>query len=201
MGSSDYIFIPFEIIIDTPLEERISRLLNADGTLFYRKEFIGDLRFIATLGFGEDREFNYRLFRSVKSMESIHYVSTSIGRHFPHYYNELKGQSLWYGRTIFRYVRRMLKVSKLESLYQILYILLNVTMAMLVFISMFSIIYSFILSFYLLLAILAVSIIRLHFKIQNINNFIFATWYYIYTGIYFTKGIFSSLNLKGRAGR
>lgn len=201
MNTSCFIFIPFEIIVDTSLEKMISKLLDAGVICLYRREFIGDKRFTSHLGFGEDREFNFNLFKSVTHPLGASFASVTVGRHFPHTKNELRSQNKWYGRTIFRYLKVIYHLDPKDFASQCLYILANFFLAISPFILLLSALISpflfAILSLFLVLLVIA----RSRFKVKTIEDLIFATWYYVYSGIYFTKGVVSSLYLKEKAGR
>jgi glycosyltransferase involved in cell wall biosynthesis len=201
IGKSDFICIPFKILIDTHLENEISKLLDAGLICIYRKEFIEDTRFIATLGFGEDREFNYRLFKSVTGPIDPLISSVTIGRHFPHTKAELRSQNQWYGRTILKYIKVIFHLDKKDFAYQFLYVLTNILLAaLLIAFFMLLFIYPF-LSFFSLILIFILVAVRSKFKVKSIYDLLFATWYYLYSAMYFLKGLISSFGLKQKIGR
>ncbi|MCK5342149.1 MAG: glycosyltransferase family 2 protein [Candidatus Heimdallarchaeota archaeon] len=80
MNDHDFVIIYFKPLIDTKLEYYISKTMKLDGIFLYRRKIIENIRFIPTLGFGEDREFNHRLFGCVTSSKKIS-STIFIGRH------------------------------------------------------------------------------------------------------------------------
>ncbi|MDK2831290.1 MAG: hypothetical protein PWQ75_1042 [Methanolobus sp.] len=201
IGKSDFIVISFEIIIDTLLEKKISRLLDAGVAFVYKRKFIGDVRFTPTLGFGEDREFNYHLFGSVTGPTNALSPSVTIGRHFPHTKKELKSQNQWYGRTISRYILAMFRLHEKDFISQSLYVILNILLVLLPIMCLLFILVNPLLSLSSLLLSFILVVARSRLKLKSIGDLIFGTWYYIYSAFYFTKGFVSSFKLGQKIGR
>lgn len=196
-----FIIIYFRPIIDTKLEELISKTMKMDGILLYRKKFINNFRFIPTLGFGEDREFNFRLLGNFEHSKYIP-CSITIGRHYPHSLSELKKQNEWYGRTIIKYLKAIDPLNKKEFISQISYIFYNFIMAIFPFLLLISLIFSsgfiIILTIFLVIQIL-IGFIK--YKWTELDKYAFLIWYSLFNGFYFTKGLLSSLYKKNITGR
>lgn len=197
----DFIIIHFKPIIDTKLEEYISKTMKMDGIILYRKKLIKNIRFIPTLGFGEDREFNFRLFGNFGFYELIP-CSETIGRHYPHSITELKKQNEWYGRTIIRYLRAIYPMNKREFLRQISYVSYNVLMGLFPIFLIISLVISPGFAIILLILFAAQILIRfLKYKWSKFDQYVFLVWYSILNGIFFTKGMISNIYKKNSAGR
>jgi len=184
--NSKVTYIPFVIIKDTPLECFISRIING-GTYIFHRSFIANHRFNTSLGFGEDRLFVH----DIKLTSDIKISTLPIGRHYPHTFKELKSQAQWYGRTIPNYLKLS---NKSELIHQTLYIMFNILFAVFIPIIIFSIFVSTtflitIILFYLFL----ITIRFMLYKLKSINDFIYLIIYSTFFGIYFTKGLISSI--------
>lgn len=201
INDGDFIIIHFKPLIDTKLEEYISKTMKLDGIILYRKTLIKNIRFIPTLGFGEDREFNFRLFGNFGFYEQIP-CSETIGRHYPHSRTELKKQNEWYGRTIIRYLRAIYPMNKKEFLRQLSYVFYNILMALFPFFIIISLVISPGLAFILLILFTAQILVRfLKYKWNNFDQYVFLVWYSLFNGFFFTKGMISSIYKKNIAGR
>jgi glycosyltransferase involved in cell wall biosynthesis len=202
MGMHDYILVPFKPIIDSQLEEKLSKILPLDGVFLYRKDFLGEQRFTPTLGFGEDREFNYRLFGSVKWLKDHPKVSVHIGRHFPHTKDELKKQNVWYGKTIMRYISSVYSFNKREFIQQVAYIAYNLFLGTTPVVLVFSVLLSPLLAVIIFLAVILLIAIRFFLRGgRTAGEALFYLWYSIFSGVYFTKGLLLSIRIKNKYGR
>jgi len=202
LGDRDFIIIYCEPLIDTKLEGYISKtIMGMNGIFIFKSDFISKTRFIPTLGLGEDREFNYRLFGN-DNLSKFKVCTISMGRHYPHTKNELKKQAKWYGRTVVRYLKVIWAINKKDFLQQMLYSIYNVSMAFFPFAVLISIIISLDLTFVLLLLLLAMTLLRFFiYRLSSINEFVFLMWYSIYYGIFFTKGLISNIHKSNIIGR
>lgn len=201
INDRDFIIIHFKPIIDTKLEDYISKTVELCGVVLYRRKLIESIRFTPTLGFGEDMEFYYRLFGDL----SFAYEKPSsilIGRHYPHTTSELRRQNEWYGRTIVRYLIAIYPINKKEFLKQLSYVLYNIMMFLFPFVTIISLIFSFRITLILLLLFGAHILVRfLKYKWSTLDQFIFLLWYSVYSGLFFTKGLISSIYKKNIIGR
>ncbi len=201
IGEQDFIIIHFKPIIDTKLEEYISKTMKMDGTTVYRRKLIKDIRFTPTLGFGEDREFNFRLFGNFGFFEQSP-CSETIGRHYPHSRTELKKQNEWYGRTIIRYLRAIYPMNKKEFVSQISYVIYNFLIALFPFFIIISLVISPGFAIILLILFTTQILVRfLKYKWNNFDQYVFLVWYSLFNGFFFTKGMISSFYKKNIAGR
>jgi glycosyltransferase involved in cell wall biosynthesis len=200
MGNRDFIILDFKPLIDTKLEEHISKIIKS-GVLVIRKKLMNGKRFIPTLGFGEDREFYYRWFGGLSFFGEVP-CSINIGRHYPHTKNELRKQNEWYGRTIVNYLKAIYNLNKKEFLSQCIYLIYNILLG----IFPFGLLISLIISYKLVLIFLSLFIaqtIILFFKygFSTLGDYIFLMWYSLYNGFFFTKGLFSNIYRKNVIGR
>lgn len=200
MGNKDFIIIDFKPLIDTKLEEKIAKIVKG-GVLIFRKKLIDKERFIHTLGFGEDREFHFRLFGDMDFFGEVP-CSINIGRHYPHTINELRKQNEWYGRTVIRYLKAIYNLNKKEFLNQYIYLIYNISIAIFPFALVISLIISFKLALIFLSIFFAQTMI-LFFKygFSTMDDYKFLIWYSLYNGFFFTKGLVSSLYRKNIIGR
>ncbi len=200
MGGKDFIIIDFKPLIDTKLEEQISKIMKC-GVLIFRKKLIDKKRFIPMLGFGEDREFNYRLFGDLSFFGEVP-CSINIGRHYPHTINELRKQNEWYGRTVVRYLKAIYNLNKKEFLSQCIYLIYNILLA----IFPIALVISLIISFKLALIFLSIffaqtTILFFKYGFSTKDDYIFLMWYSLYNGLFFTKGLISNIYRKNIIGR
>ncbi len=201
INDRDYIIIPFKPLIDTKLEKYISEIIGLDGIIVYKEKLIKNIRFIPTLGFGEDREFNYHLFGDISFSDQIP-STVFIGRHHPHTISELKIQNEWYGRTIIKYLKAIYPVNKKEFLRQISYVFYNILMALFPFFIIISSVISHGFAFILLILFAVLILVRfLKYKWSKFDQYVFLVWYSILNGIFFTKGMISNIYKKNSAGR
>ncbi|NPE30013.1 glycosyltransferase [Methanococcoides sp. SA1] len=201
ISDKDFIIIYFKPLIDTKLEEYISKTINADGILIYRKDLIENIRFIPTLGFGEDQEFNYRLFGTFSSSYQ-NPDEIFIGRHYPHTKEELRKQNEWYGRTILRYLNVLYPINKNEFLKQLAFVIYNLSLAIYPLVVILSLIISLKLTVIIFMLML-IQILMRFFKygFSTLDEYIFLIWYSFYSGIFFTKGLISNVYTKNIIGR
>lgn len=200
MGNKDFIIIDFKPIIDTKLEEKISKIMKC-GVLIFRKKLIDRKRFIPTLGFGEDREFNYRLFGDLSFFGEVP-CSINIGRHYPHTINELRKQNEWYGRTVVRYLMAIYNVDKKEFLSQSIYLIYNILLAIFPFALVISLIISFKLALiFLFLFFAQTTVLFFKYRFSTLDDYKFLMWYSLYNGLFFTKGLISNIYRKNIIGR
>ncbi|VVB94114.1 Glycosyltransferase AglI [uncultured archaeon] len=201
IGERDFISIYFKPIIDTKLEEYISKTMKMDGIILYRKKLIKNIRFNPTLGFGEDREFNFRLFGDIRFYGHIP-CSGTIGRHYPHTKTELKKQNEWYGRTIIRYLKAVYPMSKKEFVSQISYVFYNFLIALFPFFIIITLVISPGFAIILLILFTAQILVRfLKYKWNNFDQYVFLVWYSLFNAFFFTKGMISGFYKKNNAGR
>lgn len=201
MGDKDFIIINFKPLIDTKLEEFISRTMKLCGVILYRKKFIGAKRFIPTLGFGEDREFLYRVFHDMYYPSRTKPSSSLIGRHYPHTNYELKKQSEWYGRTIVRYMK-VIYIYKKEFFTQFFYTIYNILLGFFPIITIISVFFSVKLTSLFLSLFFVHTFVRfLKYKLNTMDHFVFLMWYSLYTGFFFIKGLNYSFHKKNNIGR
>lgn len=201
IGDNDFSVLLLKPLLDTKLEKFISKTINKGGILFYRREFVKKARFIPTLGFGEDKIFNYQLFGNFE----LSYKTNSknyIGRHYPHTKKELSQQNKWYGRTIMRYIFTVYSINKRESIRQFTYVLYNILMAFFPLIILVSLLVSLKLSVILVATLFALILIRYFmYGLNSAEEYIFLLWYSIFCGFFFTKGLISNLYKKNIIGR
>jgi glycosyltransferase involved in cell wall biosynthesis len=124
MGSNSSILIRFCPVINTEVEAFVSSISDPGGAIIYNRMFIGNNRFTASLGFGEDREFVYSLFGNLDYLGLI--SSAKIGRHFPHTVKEYANQNEWYGNTIVKYMASAMKNNTSDVHALIIYIGYNI---------------------------------------------------------------------------
>lgn len=201
MGDQNIIIINFKPLIDTKLEKYISKTKKPDGIIVYRKKMIDKVRFIPTLGFGEDREFIYRLFGGFDFSRVIQ-CTLFIGRHYPHTKDELRKQTEWYGRTIIRFIQAIYPLNKKEFIKQSSYIIYNLLMTFLPLVILGSLVILPELAF-ILITLFFMHILMLFFKYRykTIDGFIFLIWYSLYNALFFTKGLISNIYKKEIIGR
>ncbi|NJD76127.1 MAG: glycosyltransferase [Candidatus Methanoperedens sp.] len=201
IGNRDFIIIYFKPIIDTKLEEYISKTIKMDGIILYRKRIIKNIRFNPTLGFGEDREFNFRLFGNLRFDGQIP-CSETIGRHHPHTKTELKRQNEWYGRTIIRYLSAVYPVNKKEFVNQTSYVFYNFFTGLFPFFLIISLVILPRFAIILLILFTAQILVRfLKYKWNNLDQYVFLIWYSIFNGFFFIKGMILGSYKKNIAGR
>ncbi len=201
IGNRDFIIIYFEPIIDTKLEEYISKIMKMDGIILYRKKLIKNIRFNPMLGFGEDREFNFRLFGNIEFYGQIP-CSETIGRHHPHTKTELKRQNEWYGRTIIKYLRAVYPINKKEFISQISYVFYNFLTALFPFFLIISLVISPRFAIILIILFITQILVRfLKYRWNNFDQYVFLIWYSLFNGFFFTKGLISGFYKKNIAGR
>lgn len=201
-GSQNVIFINFETLIDTKLEEHISKTIRGlNGIYVFRSTFIGKTRFIPTLGLGEDREFHHRIF-ATNDCSKINVCTIPIGRHYPHTKYELKKQAEWYGRTIVRYLRTIWPINKKDFIQQMSYVAYNISMALFPLVLLASVVISLKLTFILIVFFSALTLMRFFiYRLTAADDFVFLMWYSIYYGFFFTKGLMSNMDNKYIIGR
>lgn len=201
-GNQNIIFIHFETLVDTKLEEHISKTIRGlNGIYLFRSSFIGKTRFIPTLGLGEDREFIHRIF-ATNDCSKIKACTITIGRHYPHTKHELKKQAEWYGRTIVRYLQTIWSVNNKDFLQQMSYTIYNVLMALFPLVLLISVVMSLNLTFVLILLFFAITLMRFFmYRLTSVNDFVFLMWYSIYYGLFFTKGLLLNMYKKNGIGR
>lgn len=199
--TSNYILIPFELIQETRIAQRVAKLIDAGFVLLCKRELIGSRRFDPVLGFGEDRVFHILICTPFNHTLDTTISSIPIKRYIPTTLKDIKSQNKWYGRTILRYMKVIYGLDKYEFFIECLYILLNIHLALtpiLIFISLFI---SPVLSLILIFLMITSIVIRSRFRLKSFSDFIFATCYYLYCSHYFTNGLLSSLYIKNKAGR
>ncbi|MFZ3060722.1 MAG: glycosyltransferase [Candidatus Methanoperedens sp.] len=201
MEDSDFILIFFKPLLDTTLEKHISKTMKSDGLILYRKNLIDKVRFIPTLGFGEDREFNYRLFGKFSFSEKIPYA-IFIGRHYPHTIEELRKQNEWYGRTIGNYLKVIYGSNMNEFLRQFTFVIYNILLAIFPIITVVSLTISMKIAFILIFLFLAQILVRFFkYGYRTFNEYVFLTWYSLFNALFFTKGLISNIYKKNNIGR
>ncbi len=197
----DYIIMNFKPLIDTKLEDHISKTIGLCGVILFRKNLLKNKRFIPTLGFGEDREFLFQVFGNLNFSREFP-CSLNIGRHYPHNKRELRKQAEWYGRTGIRYLKVIYHIDKKEFAKQFLYVIYNGVMAFFPFAVVLSLVTSLYLTFTLVVFYLAQTLMRfIRYGYNTLDEYIFVLWYSIYYGIFFTKGLISNLYKKNAIGR
>lgn len=201
IGERDFIIIRFKPLIDTKLEEHISKTMKLDGLLIYRKRLIDKIRFIPTLGFGEDREFNHRLFGNFGFSDQIP-CTIFIGRHYPHTKKELRKQNEWYGRTIVNYMKVIYGSDKNEFLRQSAFVLYNILLAIFPIAVVASLTVSIEAALILIFLFLAMILLRFFkYGYRTLNEYVFLIWYSLYNALFFTKGLLSKVYKKNIFGR
>lgn len=201
MEGRDFILIFFKPLLDTTLEKHISKTMKSDGLILYRKNLIDKVRFIPTLGFGEDREFNYRLFGKFSFSEKIPYA-IFIGRHYPHTIEELRKQNEWYGRTIGNYLKVIYGSNMNEFLRQFTFVIYNILLAIFPIITVVSLTISMKIAFILIFLFLAQILVRFFkYGYRTFNEYVFLTWYSLFNALFFTKGLISNIYKKNNIGR
>jgi len=201
MNRHDFVIIYFKPLIDTKLEYYISKTMKLDGFFLYRSKILEHVRFIPTLGFGEDREFNHSLFGCVTSSEQVS-SQVFVGRHYPHTKTELRKQNEWYGRTILKYMNVIYHVDKQDFLRQFAYIIYNISLACYPVVIIVSLIVSLKLTVILLLLFFTQILTRfIKYNCNSLHEYVFLIWYSLYNGIFFTKGLVSNIYKKNSIGR
>lgn len=197
----DFILIYFKPLLDTNLEKYISKTMKSDGLILYRKNLIDKVRFIPTLGFGEDREFNYRLFGKFSFSEKIPYA-IFIGRHYPHTIEELRKQNEWYGRTILNYLKVIYVSNINEFLRQFAFVIYNILLAIFPIITIVSLIISIKVASILIFLFLAQILLRFFkYECRTFNEYMFLIWYSLFNALFFTKGLITNIYKKNNIGR
>jgi glycosyltransferase involved in cell wall biosynthesis len=201
MEGRDFIPIYFKPLLDTTLEKHISKTMKSDGLILYRKNLIDKVRFIPMLGFGEDREFNYRLFGKFSFSEKIPYA-IFIGRHYPHTMEELRKQNEWYGRTIGNYLKVIYGSNINEFLRQFTFVIYNILLVIFPIITVVSLTISMKITFILIFLFLAHILVRFFkYGYRTFNEYLFLIWYSLYNALFFTKGLISNIYKKNNIGR
>jgi len=185
---SNFTCVLTEPLIDTDLEQQIAMDYSNVHWCGYRKEIFKKLKLNLNLGFGEDRDF---LLRS--NVDKNHICETTLGRHYPHTKEELRNQSEWYGRTILKYLR-IIHPYKREFLRQSLYVAYNLAVfavpilffGFLFFVPLISIVLLLPFIFYYTLKLIKS-------PVKNLARLKFIIWYHLFTGFYFSIGLFLSL--------
>lgn len=88
-----------KIILDTDLERLLARGYTRYHHCAYRRTVLERVQFDPALGFGEDKDFWFRIKRDLGlDLEEI--CDVTIGRHLPHTKREYLRQSSWYAETL-----------------------------------------------------------------------------------------------------
>jgi len=129
INDDNSILIKFCPVIDTELEQFISSISKRSGVILYKSDFIQNTRFLPSLGFGEDRVFQYKLFGDLEYSGEI--STSQIGRHYPHTMKEYAHQNEWYGKTILNYIKIAAYTNVNDMFAQIIFVIYN--LAILIF--------------------------------------------------------------------
>lgn len=127
---------------DTAVEKiLVSRLKTCEmknpTPAFTRKGFLKKIGgWDASLGYGEDRKINRRIYEYNKEHDSKalkHAKGAVIVNHLPHTTKEIFAQQRWYGRTICHFLKKEGNIEEYVALFRVFYVIVLISILMAIF--------------------------------------------------------------------
>jgi len=138
MGTTCSYTLAEDTLIEKILASKLKTHKLKQGTpAFMRKSFVNIFgEWDATLGYGEDRIVSKKIaeYNRKNNFKAIGHARGAVIRtHLPHTINELFGQQRWYGRTIFRFLKKYDNFYEYMALLKPFYAIVPFAIAMTLF--------------------------------------------------------------------
>jgi len=100
--------VKVKFAVDTELERQLSLTYGKLHHCAYRKEILRKITFDPSLGYGEDRDFWFRIYKDIRVNLDVT-CDVTLGRHLCHTKKEFVSQTLWYARTLPLFIEKVIE--------------------------------------------------------------------------------------------
>ncbi|MDH5266122.1 MAG: glycosyltransferase [Candidatus Bathyarchaeota archaeon] len=100
--------VKVKFAVDTELERQLSLTYGKLHYCAYRKEILRKVTFDPSLGYGEDRDFWFRIYKDIRVNLDVT-CDVTLGRHLCHTRKEFVSQTIWYARTLPLFIEKVIR--------------------------------------------------------------------------------------------